>query len=379
MQLVSIPWMAVEVGATPFELGIVSALQFLPTLLLAALGGVMADRWNRGHLLMATQLGSATQAGALFVLAATGTASVLTVSAFAVLFGFLVALELPVRWAYLTELVPADDVASAVALHSIAWNTTRFIGPGIAGILIALLGVAVTFFLSSVISLVVAASIIGIERARTIAALQRTVGSVRAALVEGARFAVMEHSVRWALAYAAAGGIFGIMVFQTLAPLYASGQLGLGGGGYGALMTMWGAGALIGAYALTLIGHGHSLRWLQRGICGIALMLIGLAMTASVPVAFALACALGIFQITLSQSSVVAVQIVVPDRLRGRVMGLYTMLFQGTTPIGAVLAGSLAGAVGVPSTMLITASLLLAILAASSVLLRAHDLSHRPR
>ncbi len=368
---VSIPWLAVEGGASAFELGIISASLFLPALFLSPLSGVLADRVNRSSVLLVTQAAAAVHASVLAASVYLGLSSVPMLITFALLFGVITAAELPVRQSFLTDLVPIEEVPSAVSLHATAWNVTRFIGPAVAGGLIATVGVVACFVLSAVASVVVAGSIWILRRFRRHARpASPGSASVIRSLGEGVRFATRDARIRWAMFILSAAGVLGVQAFQTLAPLYTSRTLGLGGGGYGAFMAVWGAGALAGTFAVTMFARGDRRPWLLGGAAGLAVLLGALALTSWPPLAFALAGALGFAQISTIQNAMITVQQAATDRFRGRVMGLYTTVFQGTNPIGAVLAGVLAGTLGISAAMLLGAGGLAAVTALARLRMR---------
>jgi MFS family permease len=379
MQLVMIPLLAVQLGASPLELGAVTALLFLPTLLMAALGGVLADRVDRGRVLLVTQAGSGTLSLSLCLLLVADAAALGWVAVAALSFGILTAFELPVRQAYLTELVPKDDVTSAVSLHATAWNTTRFIGPVVAGVLIATVGSAAAFLVAAAIAYLVSLTVLWMERYRE-PGRQRdgSATSVLADLKEGAAFALQEPGVRWPLVLVAAGGILGIQAFQTLAPLYGTEELGLEPGLYGLYLGLWGAGAVVAAFVVTAFARGDRRPWLIGGTLSMALLLGAIAIVGLVPVAFALAFALGFAQIVLIQNALISVQAATPDALRGRVMGIYVTVFQGSSPFGALLAGWLAELVGVRGAMLAGASGLAIVGLGAAVALRRVGMASLP-
>ena len=353
MQLIGLPWVAVELGATPFELGLVTAAQTLPFLLIAPVGGVIADRVNRARILILAQVGVFLQSAVMTGLIVSDTATIPLLVVMGAISGTLIAFELPVRQTYLVDLVPPDDVTSAVSLHSTAFNTTRFIGPGLAGILIASIGVQAVFATAAVFALGVALTIAIGERSKPHARPPATTGlGIRRAFVEGAKYAAAEPRIRTALLFVAAASIFAIQCFQTLAPLYVSEVLGLQGGAFGAFMAAWGGGALVAVNVITLLASGDRRRWLFGGAAALALLLAVLSRTTWPPLAFALAAILGASQIALVTNALVSIQFSVPDVLRGRVMGFYTTLYQGTAPLGALFAGLLAGIVGVQNAML---------------------------
>lgn len=368
---VAIPWYALQLGAGPVELGIVTALQSLPTLFVAPLGGVVADRLHRPRVLVVCQLLSAAVAGGLCLATLAGVVTIPLLMVGALSLGIITALELPVRQTYLTELVPGDLATNAVALHSTAWNTARFIGPALAGVLIASVGIAATFAFAAVTAAVVAWTILVIER-RPWHRRPRptTTARVLTALREGAGYAFSDPLIRWALLFVTAGGILGIQTFQTLAPLYATEALGLEAGGYGALISLWGLGAVVSAYLIAWFAHGDRRPWLVAGGLGMAAMLSAMALVHVVPVAFVLAVLLGVAQIALVQNALISVQQAAPDAMRGRVMGLYTTVFQGFSPFGAILAGVTASLLGVPGAMLLASAALACIMAAGAIALR---------
>lgn len=353
MQLVAIPWLAVELGASPLELGVVTAALFASTVLVAPFGGVLADRVDRGSVLIVSQIASVAHAAAMFALTVTGTIDIGILVGFALLFGLLVAVELPVRQAFLTEFVPPDEVTSAVSLHATAWNVTRFVGPAVAGLLIGLFGVAACFAVAAIASLVVTGTLVALSRFQHHRRPRPApTEGVMDSLMGGVRFAVNERRVRWAMAILVAAGILGIQSFQTLAPLYVAEVLRFGGGAFGAFMSAWGAGALTAAFVVTLLARGDRTRWLIGGLGSLALLLAVLALTAWAPAAYTIAALLGFAQIAVVQNSLVTVQFAATDEYRGRLMGLYTTVLQGSIPLGALLAGGLAAALGVSGAML---------------------------
>ena len=137
MQQVSLPWLVLSLGGSPLQLGFVSVLQFGPSLILAPFGGVVADRIDKRHMLIATQIGAASQAGILFVLTATGVVEIWMVMVMAFWLGLVNALDLPVRQALAADLVPRNLLSNAIALNSMAFNSARIVGPALAGVIIA--------------------------------------------------------------------------------------------------------------------------------------------------------------------------------------------------------------------------------------------------
>lgn len=371
MQLILIPLLAVQLGASPLEVGVVTSLLLLPTLFISALGGVLADRMDRGRVLISTQIGTALLSVALWAMLVSDAVTLPLVALSAVSFGVLTAFELPVRQAYLTELVPHHDVTSAVSLHATAWNTTRFIGPVVAGSLVVAVGMDNTFLVAATIAVGVSLSFPLMERYRE-RGRQRSgpSGGVLSDLREGAAYAVGEPRIRWPLVLVAAAGVFGVQAFQTLAPLFGTVELGLDPGAYGLYIGVWGAGAVVAAFFVTGVVRGDRRPWLIGATIAMSGLLALIAMIDLVAAAFVLAFGLGFSQIVLIQNALISVQEVVPDALRGRVMGIYTMVFMGSSPIGALLAGWLAEMTSVRGAMLLGAAGLAIVGATAAMALR---------
>lgn len=356
MPLVAIPWLAVELGASAAEIGIVSAAFYLPTLFVGPLGGVMADRVDRRNVLVGAQLFAAGLAVLVATLVVLDLQTLPIVAAASLSLGLVIAIEVPVRQAYMTELVPVRDVSSAASLHATAWNSTRLVGPLVAGIMIATIGAASPFIFAGLASLVVALSFLWMDRHRE-HGRQRVdrSHSILADLRGGAAFALGEPVVLWCLLLILAAGMFGMSTFSTLAPIYARDELGVGAEGYGAFLGAAGAGALTAALLVTTFAHGDRRPWLIVGALAMAGLVGGIALTGSAAVVFVFAFLLGAAQITLAQNALVSVHSATPDALRGRVMGLWVTVFQGSGLFGSLLSGGLADALGVRPAMLVSA------------------------
>ncbi len=356
MPLVAIPWLAVELGATPAQVGIVTGFLFLPTLFVGPLGGVLADRVERRKVLVSAQLLAAALSGALFLLVVIDTQTLPLLAAASFGFGLLIAVEVPVRQSFMTEMVPMRDISSAASLHATAWNSTRMLGPVLAGVMIATIGSASPFAFAAVASLVVSASFLWMDRYRE-QGRQRADSSnpILSDLRAGASFVLHEPVVLLSLVLIWAAAMLGMASFTTLAPIYVQNELGMGAEGFGAFLGASGAGALTAALLVTTFAHGDRRGWLSFGVIAMAVLVAGIGLAQSTEVVFVLAFLLGAAQITLAQNALVSVHSATPDPLRGRVMGIWVMTFQGSSLFGAVLSGWLADVFGVRSALLIGA------------------------
>jgi MFS family permease len=347
MQSVSQPWLVLELGGSPIELGAVLAAQFAPSTILAPIGGVLADRLDKRRTLLVVQIIAMLQAGILFALAASGVVEIWHVFVLAAILGTASAIEMPVRQAFSAELVPDEDLVNAIALNSTSFNLSRVVGPAIAGLTIAAFGTALNFGLNALSYLAVLAGLVLIDPTR----LHRPpmpdrLPSVRASLVEGLRYARRVPTVFWPLVLL--GGVATVaMNFQTLLPLYARDALGLGPEGYGALFAAMGVGSVAGSMYLAFSARR---RPMLRFIVGGGAVFLGLelvlALTTSAPAAFVLIGGIGLASILMVNTINVMIQNSVGHELRGRVMSLYVTVFAGTAPIGGLLAGSVAEAWG---------------------------------
>jgi len=379
MPLVAIPWLAVELGATPAEVGLVTGFFYLPTLFVGPMGGVLADRVDRRNVLVVTQVLASILAAIVFLLVVTGSQTTPMLLAFSFGFGLLIAFEVPVRQAFMAEMVPRADLSSAASLHATAWNTTRLLGPVVAGLMIAAWGSWSPFLFTAVTSLLVAASFFWMDRYRE-RGRQRAdrSHSILSDLRGGLSFARNSPVVRLSMVSIWAAAMFGIATFSTLAPIYAQDELGLGADGYGAFLGASGAGALTAALLVTAIAHGDRRPWMIAGMLAIAAIVAAIGLTTSSTLVYVLAFMLGAAQITLAQNALISVHSATADEVRGRVMGLWVMTFQGSSLLGAILAGILADIFGVRAAM-VAAGLGLAVIGvAASVAIGRADWRMQP-
>lgn len=363
MQSVAQPWLVLELGGSPLQLGAVLALMFAPSMVLAPIGGVIADRVDKRRVLMIVNAVAMLQATLLFGLAATGVVEIWHVYLLALLAGFVNAIEMPVRQAFAAELVPADDLVNAIALNSTSFNLSRVIGPAIAGVTIAVFGVAINFGINAVsyLSVLIGLWMLDGSSLRRIARPDRF-PSIRASLAEGVRYAIATPTVLWPLVLLGGMAMFA-MNFQTLLPIFTRDALALDSGGYGALFAAMGAGSLVGSLILAFTtSQRPMLTLILGGGAGFLALELVLGFVRSPWAAFPLVAGIGLASMLMVNTINVTIQNSVPDVLRGRVMSLYVTVFAGTAPIGGLLAGGLAQAFGAAAAISIGASLAVAVL-----------------
>jgi MFS family permease len=377
MQSVALPWLVLQLGGSPLQLGLVMAFMFGPSLFLAPLGGVLADRVDKRRTLIVVNLVAMTQATTLFVLALTGVVEIWHVYLLALVAGFVNAVEMPVRQAFVAELVPRRDLVNAIALSSTSFNLSRVVGPAIAGVTIAAFGVASNFGINAISYLSV---IVGLLLIRT-DALHRVPRpavqpSIRASLAEGLRYARATPTVLWPLVLL--GGVAALaMNFQTLLPLFSRNTLGLDSGGYGALFATMGAGSLAGSLMLAFAtSQRPMLRLIIGGGAAFLAMLFLLGFVRVPAPAFALVAGIGFASMLMVNTINVTIQNSIPDALRGRVMSLYVTVFAGSAPIGGLLAGAMAQAWGASVAFSVGAVLAAGVLAFVAWQLRGVTVPH---
>jgi MFS family permease len=357
MQSVSQPWLVLLLGGSPIQLGIVLALQFTPPMLFSPLGGVLADRVDKRKVLMGTQLGAMIQAGILFALTFSGVVEIWHIYVLAFSLGIVSSVDMPVRQAFAAELVPREDLVNAIALNSATFNAARVVGPAIAGITLALFGPAANFGVNTVSYFAVLAGLwmidpVGLYRAERPAQF----ASVRSSLAEGFRYAKNTPSILWPLVLLGGVAMFG-MNFQTLLPLYARDEMGMGASGYGALYAAMGVGSLIGSLWLAFSGGRRALARLILGGCAVfVVFLLVLGLLPTPYAAFPTIVVVGIASMLMVNTINVTIQNGVTDELRGRVMSLYVLVFAGSAPIGGILAGTLAELFGAAMAFVIGAA-----------------------
>jgi MFS family permease len=378
MQSVALPWLVLQLGGSPLELGLVMAFLFGPSMVVAPLGGVLADRVDKRRALLVVNAVAMAQAAALFGLTLSGAIEIWQIYALALVAGVAGAIEMPVRQAFVAELVPRGDLVNAIALSSTSFNLSRVIGPAIAGVTIAVFGIAVNFGINAVSYLSVLVGLFLIEPGK-LHAVERPdrFPSVRASLVEGLRYARATPTVLWPLVLL--GGVAALaMNFQTLLPLFTRGALEMGSGGYGAIYAAMGVGSLIGSLALAFATSQRPLiRLIVGGGAAFLAFAFALGFAREPLAAFPLVIGIGLASMLMVNTINVTIQNSVPDALRGRVMSLYVTVFAGSAPIGGLFAGSIAQAFGAPVALSLGAALAAIVLAVCGWQLRGARVPRR--
>ena len=364
MQTVAQSWLVYRITKSSLLLGSVGFASQIPVFLVAPIGGMVADRVNRQRVVIATQTASMILA---FILAALTLLNIVTVPeifVLAALLGVVNAFDIPGRQSFLVDMVGREDLMNAIALNSSMFNGARVIGPAIAGILVAKIGEGWCFFANGVSYIAV---IIGLLLMKIECARRSKSDSPLADIVEGFRWASQTGPIRMLLMLLGLVSLVG-MPYTVLMPVFADRILHGGASGVasflhakdpgavrlGVLMGATGVGALLGALTLALRSGVRGLgRLIVIACAGFGLSLIvfaasknfWLSATLLVPVGFCI-----MLQMACSNT---LIQTMVPDVLRGRVMSVYSMMFMGMAPFGALLGGAIADRLGAPVTVAI--------------------------
>jgi MFS family permease len=349
MQNVAQSWLVYRLTGSSLLLGVVSFAGQIPVFPMAPLAGMVADRRNRRTIVIITQTASMILAFILAALTLTKRVTVWEVIVLAALLGVVNAFDIPARQSFLVEMVGRDDLMNAIALNSSIFNSARIIGPAIAGILVAGIGEGWCFFANGISYIAVIVGLLLMRIPPRVA--ERAITSAFDHIAEGFRFVRRTAPIRALLLLLGLVSLVG-MPYTVLMPVFAKNILHGNARTLGVLGSAAGIGALTGALTLASRTRVHGLGrwvWMACGAFGLFLILFSfshwylLSVLLLVPVGFSLMTQMGATN-TLVQS-------MVPDRLRGRTMAVYSMMFMGMSPLGSILAGAAADRIGAPLTV----------------------------
>jgi MFS family permease len=330
-------WVIYEMTGSRAQLGMIMGLALLPMFLLSPLAGTIADRVDKRRLVVLTQLLAAASSATTALLLFTGWAQPWHLMALATIGGIAFAFEVPSRQAFVSDLVGREHLLNAVALNSVLVNSSRVVGPALAGLIMAAVGAGWCFLLDAISYLVVTATLLNLRLPPYRAPAPLT--SHWQDLLEGFREVHHNRRVRILMLLMALMGVFG-WACQTLMPAIAQDILLLGEWEYGLMMAMFGVGAIAGAlFVAGRTAADTSRRQVFGGVWLLCLGALGVAASRhSAPMGAGLAVA-GFGAVMFMSTSNSLVQTSVDDRLRGRIMGIWSVVFGGSLPLGSFLAG----------------------------------------
>ena len=353
MQTVGQSWLVLTLTHSPFLLGVINALQWFPVLLFSLPAGVVVDRVPKRTLIMVTQALFLLLALTLGLLTVAGHIRYWHVAGLAALLGTVNAFDTPARQAFIVEMVGGtEDLTGAIALNSSVFNGARLIGPGLAGLMISAWGVGVAFLANAASFVAVIAALGAMRLAVPKVHVVSGIG-MAAHIAEGIGFIRSTTTILRVLATLAVLSLFA-MNFNVFVPVLARIQLHLGASGFGFLLAAQGLGALTGSLIVAATGargpRPSYLAWGALLLCG---GLIALSRVARPDVAGAELFVAGMGMILFTATANSTVQLETPDALRGRIMSVYALVFNGLAPFGALMMGGIIGAWGFPAGVLV--------------------------
>jgi MFS family permease len=340
LQQTAIGWLVLERTGSPSDLGLVLAAGGIPSLLFGPWGGVVADRVDLRKLLVVTQTLFCLFAALLWGLALAGKASVVALVAIGVAGGIVQIVDSPARQAFVSRLVPRDDLASAVSLNGVVVNSARVVGPALAGILIVTVGTTICFGLNALSYLAVIAALLVIKTGKAGGSTPPRGHGVR----EGLRYAAGREQLWLPLAMMSVVGLLAFN-FAVVLPVLAKDTFHGSGGTYGLLTTMLSIGAVLGSLGVGLVHHPRR-PYLLFAALGFGVTSAATALAPNVVVAcvtLMVTGATGFCFVTLCSTTL---QLHSSNAFRGRIMALWVFVYLGTTPIGSIVTGWIIAAGG---------------------------------
>jgi MFS family permease len=349
MQNVAQSWLVYKITGSSLLLGAVSFAGQIPVFPIAPLAGMVADRWDRRKVVIATQTASMVLAFILAILTLTNRVTVWEIIVLAGLLGVVNAFDIPARQSFLVEMVGREDLMNAIALNSSMFNGARIIGPAIAGILVASIGEGWCFFANAVsyIAVIIGLFLMRIPPRQA----QRAIASAFDHIAEGFRFVRGTAPIRALLLLLGLVSLVG-MPYTVLMPVFAKNVLHGDATTFGVLGSAAGIGALAGGLTLASRTRVEGLgKWVWAAGCSFGIFLILFSFSHHYLASVILLVPVGFSLMTQMGATNTLVQSMVPDHLRGRTMAVYSMMFMGMAPLGALLAGAAADRIGAPWTV----------------------------
>ena len=349
MQNIAQDWLVYRLTGSSVLLGTVGFLSQIPVAILSPVAGIVADRFNRRIIVIITQTAMMILALTLAALTLTKRVTVWEIMVLATLLGVALAFDIPTRQAFLMDMVGREDLLNGIALNSSVFHGARVFGPALAGILIAWIGEGWCFFANGASYLAVIAGLLAIRLVAKPKVQHRE--SPWQSLLEGVHLARKTVPIRALLLLL---GLISLtsMSSTVLMPIFAGKILHGDSKALGLLMGATGFGAFFGAITLAT---KHAVEGLERWVCaaagGLGISLIAFSASRHIWLSMLLIAPAGYCMIVTMGSTNTLLQVMVPDRFRGRVMGLFSMMFVGMAPVGALLAGLIAAKAGAPWTV----------------------------
>lgn len=354
-------WLVLSLTNSAFLLGLLTAVQFIPMMLFSLHAGVFVDRYPKRKILLLTQSSLAILAAVLGLLTGLHIVKYWHVLILALLSGIVNSIDMTARQTFYVDLVGKKDLMNAISLGSSTFNLARIIGPAIAGILIAKLGYAIGFYLNALSFVPVIVAIYFIRPENVISNLKNLSGNINKDILEGINYVKKSPIIMLSLSLLTVINIFALN-FNVLVPVFVKDVLKMGSGEYGFIMSAMGLGALIGSVILASISHrGVKNYYIFGGALFLSIFLILFGIQKSALISSVMIALAGIAMIVYLNSTNTTLQVNSEDRFRGRVMGFYSLVFGGFTPIGSMYAGTLSQYLGSGLTFIISGVITLSV------------------
>lgn len=370
MHSVAQGWLVYSLTKSPLHLGIIASLSSLPILLLALLGGMVADRYPKRNIMIVTQMLSVLPALIIAVLSDKGIITVWHVGLAALFLGTVNAFDIPARQAFFAEVVGKADITNAIALNSAAFNGARIIGPIIAGFVISAVGIPACFYLNAISFVPVIFALSKIKAKGSVNAFPKSMFSD---IADGWKFVVSEKPVFYIMALIASFSLFGIP-YIALMPVLAAEILSTGAKGLSLLIASAGTGSLVAAMAIAFKGDVKRKDiFIPFSAFVFSFAILSVAFSGNFYLSMFFLFFAGWGGVSLLALGNSFIQNSVSDSLRGRVMSLYTIVFLGFAPIGNSLIGIAAHTLGTILSLKIFALLCIAASIIFGIRLRRED------
>jgi MFS family permease len=364
-------WLVYQLTGSKALLGVVAAAGTAPMLFFSTWGGWAADRFSKRSVLVCTQIAMMILAFIFAGLVWSGKIRPWEIIVLGLFGGVAMAFDMPARQSFVVEIASREDLMNAISLNSAMFNGARIVGPAIAGFLMAQVGIALCFFIDGVSFLAVLAGLLMMRLPPHSPGPQ--IGGALAQSIEGFRYVWNHTRVRTIFVLYAIVGIFG-WSYSVLMPAFASDVLHLSEEGYGLLLGASGVGALIGALTTAAFGTSFAPRQLAfGGVWLFSAMLLIFSINRNLYVAMIALAASGFGMMLFFSTSNTTVQTIVPDEMRGRVMGIWSLIFGGMIPFGSLEAGALAHYVGTSATVGIGACICALAATVTLIIVRRRD------
>lgn len=353
MQMVAIGWLVYHLTNSALLLGLVGFFSQIPSFVLTPFTGVFVDRWNRHRILVITQTLSMIQAFALAFLTLTGTINILSIILLSLSLGLINSFDMPARQSFVIEMVEKkEDLPNAIALNSSLVNVARFIGPAVAGLLVAAVGEGFCFLINGISYVAVIIALLAMKVNKITKKV--SINNIPKEIKEGFKYSFGFAPIRSILLLLGLVSLVG-MPYTVLMPIFAKDILHGGAHTLGFLMAAAGIGALVGGIYLasrkSVLGLLKILTF-ATGIFGLGLIIFAFSKNLYFSLSMMLVSGFGmLLQIAASNT---LLQTITEDDKRGRVMSFFTMAFMGMSPFGNLIAGAMADKIGAPNTVLIS-------------------------